>query len=358
MKKWLARKFDALVQSALERLGVLDRVSRQESMLERDVVPRIDDMQRRQAKALEEGLEGIQKLIDDLKLRLSDMKAQQDREFEAGLASLRSRLAGLEAQESELRKSKVEIVSDITGVRKRLEGALAWLACVRKGLESDITAWLTNLQRQADETSRMAKRCYDDRYGDLGISYLDFENHFRGDEKAIAARFELYLQHFERHGCRKLLDVACGRGEMTGLLQDRGYDVTGVDLSPEMVGHCRGKGLPVVLADAFAYLEQCPDDFWDGIFVGQLVEHLGGRGFICLVRLCQRKLRKGGVMILETLNPQNLAIFQSAYYIDMTHVCPVNPLVVDWLLRSDGWAESCGVETACPDIDYAWLGVK
>ena len=354
MRKWLVRKFDVLILSALGRLGVLGRLSRQESLLEKNVVPRIDDIQRRQAEALADGLAGLKRLIDDLELRLSDMKDRQGGE----LASLRSRLAELEAQESELRKSKDEIVSDITGVRKQLEGALAWLACVRKGLEADITAWLTNLQRQADETSRMAKRCYDDRYGDLGISYLDFENHFRGDEKAIAARFELYLQHFERHGCRKLLDVACGRGEMTGLLQDRGYDVTGVDLSPEMVEHCRGKGLPVVLADAFAYLEQCPDDFWDGIFVGQLVEHLGGRGFICLVRLCQRKLRKGGVMILETLNPQNLAIFQSAYYIDMTHVCPVNPLVVDWLLRSDGWAESCGVETACPDIDYAWLGVK
>ena len=358
MKKWLARKFDALIQSALGRLGVLGRLSRQESLLEKDIVPRIDDMQRRQAEALADGLTGLKRLIDDLKLRLSDMKDRQGRELEAGLASLRSRLAELETQTSELGKCKDGIVSDITDVRKQMESVLAWLSCVRRGLEADITAWLTNLQRQADDTFRMAKRCYDDRYGDLGISYLAFENYFRGDEKTIAARFELYLQHFERQNCRKVLDVACGRGEMTGLLLDRGYDVTGVDINPEMVGHCRGKGLPVVEADAFVYLEQSQDDSWDGIFVGQLVEHLGGRGFIRLVRLCQRKLRRGGVLILETLNPQNLAIFQSAYYIDMTHSCPVHPLVVDWLLRSDGWSESRQVDTACPDIDYAWMGIK
>jgi len=354
MKKWLARKFDSLVQSALGRIGVLGRLSRQESLLEEELRPKIEDVQRRQAAALADGLAGLQKLIDDLRRRLSDLKDRQD----GALAGLHSRIAELETSTSGLAESRDGIVSDITGIKKQLESATAWLSCVRKGLEDDITAWLTNLQRQADDTFKMAKRCYDDRYGNLGISYFDFENHFRGDEATIAARFELYLQHFERQNCRKVLDIACGRGEMTGLLLGRGYDVTGVDLDPEMVEHCRGKGLPVVEADAFAYLEQSPDDSWDGIFIGQLVEHLGGRGFIRLVRLCQKKLRKGGVLIVETLNPQNLAIFQSAYYIDMTHVCPIHPLVVDWLLRSDGWAESCGVETACPDIDYAWMGIK
>ena len=252
-----------------------------------------------------------------------------------------------------------ELRCELRRMREELTGHLAEeVGGIRCRQTEDILPWLGNLQAQVEDIGKKALRCYEDKYGDLGISYLDFENHFRGSPEVIKKRFSLYLQHFERNHCKKILDIACGRGEMLELLREHGYEAVGIDLNPEMVRNCQGRKLPVDMADVFSYLEKEPDESWDGFFLGQLVEHLGGRGFIRLMRLCQRKLRKGGVMILETLNPQNLAIFQSAYYIDLTHVYPIHPQVVDWLLKTDGWSYSLQVETACSDLDYAWKGVK
>jgi SAM-dependent methyltransferase len=53
-------------------------------------------------------------------------------------------------------------------------------------------------------------------------------------------------------GPGKLLDVGCGTGAHTAGLADRGWDVTGVDVSEDMLRRARERGLSVVHADAAA----------------------------------------------------------------------------------------------------------
>lgn len=57
----------------------------------------------------------------------------------------------------------------------------------------------------------------------------------------------------EKAGIREglVLDLGCGTGKMTRLLQDRGYDMIGVDLSEEMLSIAREKGGSGIL-----YLQQ------------------------------------------------------------------------------------------------------
>ena len=60
----------------------------------------------------------------------------------------------------------------------------------------------------------------------------------RNDEEA---RF--FMDKLVRHlkiaeGCR-ILDLACGKGRHSIYLADKGYDVTGVDLSPESIEHAK-----------------------------------------------------------------------------------------------------------------------
>ena len=43
---------------------------------------------------------------------------------------------------------------------------------------------------------------------------------------------------------------------------------------------------------------------------------------------------------------------------DFTHIFPIHPLVIDYLLKSEGWSESMMVDTSHPELDYAWKGVK
>ncbi len=66
------------------------------------------------------------------------------------------------------------------------------------------------------------------------------------------ARWADYVEwHFARQSApvRRVAELACGTGSLTRLLAQRGYEMTGVDLSPDMLAMAEQKcrGLPVLL---------------------------------------------------------------------------------------------------------------
>ena len=58
----------------------------------------------------------------------------------------------------------------------------------------------------------------------------------------------------------RVLDVGCGDGELLKLLEGRGVDGRGIELSREGVNDCVAKGLAVIQGDADADLADYPDD--------------------------------------------------------------------------------------------------
>jgi SAM-dependent methyltransferase/molybdopterin converting factor small subunit len=153
------------------------------------------------------------------------------------------------------------------------------------------------------------------------FDYPHFENLYRGSDKEVRERQAEYLPLFE--GQAPVLDVACGRGEFLALLREKGIEARGVDLDPDMVARCREQQLDVTQADAFEYLESLPDDSLGGIFSAQFVEHLPPPGYVRLVRLAHQKLRSGGVLVLETPNPECLATLSQSFFLDPTHAQPI-----------------------------------
>ena len=58
----------------------------------------------------------------------------------------------------------------------------------------------------------------------------------------------------------RVLDVGCGDGELLKLLERRGVDGRGIELSREGVNECVAKGLAVIQGDADTDLIDYPDD--------------------------------------------------------------------------------------------------
>lgn len=166
-------------------------------------------------------------------------------------------------------------------------------------------------------------------------AYAGFEDRFRGSEEAIESRHAEYLPLFA--GTQDVLDVGCGRGELLRLLAERGIRARGVELNPEMVRRCRDAGLDVVEGDGIAYLEALPDESLGGLFAGQVVEHLPPDRLLHLVALAHRRLRPGGRLILETVNVACWAAFFSSYVRDLTHVRPVHPETLSYLVGAAGF---------------------
>jgi 2-polyprenyl-3-methyl-5-hydroxy-6-metoxy-1,4-benzoquinol methylase len=164
----------------------------------------------------------------------------------------------------------------------------------------------------------------------LAFDYGRFAERFRGTEEYVKAGQSIYLEHFS--GLQNVLDIGCGRGEFLEMMRDAGVPAKGIDLSEESVATCRHKGLDAEVADLFVYLENLPEASLDGVFCSQVVEHLPPEKLPLMIRLAASRLRRGGVIAIETPNPECLAIFATHFYLDPTHQRPVpHPLLAFYL---------------------------
>jgi len=166
--------------------------------------------------------------------------------------------------------------------------------------------------------------------------YVAFEDQFRGSRDVIKARLESYLPFFE--GASNVLDLGCGRGEFLDLLAARGIAARGIDLNPEMVETCRARGLDVTHADAVGYLSTLEDGALGGIFAAQVVEHLEPGYLLRFLEVSFHKLAPGGRLVLETLNPACWVAFFESYIRDITHVWPLHPETLKYLVIASGFA--------------------
>ncbi|HZW72082.1 MAG TPA: methionine biosynthesis protein MetW, partial [Caldimonas sp.] len=65
----------------------------------------------------------------------------------------------------------------------------------------------------------------------------------------------------------RVLDVGCGDGELLKLLETRGVDGRGIELSREGVNECVAKGLAVIQGNADTDLADYPDDAFDYVIL-------------------------------------------------------------------------------------------
>lgn len=166
------------------------------------------------------------------------------------------------------------------------------------------------------------------------FDYVKFAERFRGSEEYVRNGQQFYKPYYL--GCNNVLDIGCGRGEFLEVMREAGVPAFGIDLDSASVDMCRAKGLQAEVADLFAYLADESIPSFDGIFAGQIVEHLPADQLPNMVKLCASRLKPGGVFIIETPNPECLAIFATHFYIDPTHTRPVPSSLLSFYFEEFG----------------------
>lgn len=167
--------------------------------------------------------------------------------------------------------------------------------------------------------------------------YPGFEELFRGPAELVRDRQRPYVDVLA--GSVPVVDLGCGRGELLELLADAGVEARGVDLDPDMVQRCHGRGLDVDLADAVDWLEKHADQSLGAVFSAQFVEHIPSEELVRLLRVALEKLRPGGILLAETVNPHSPRALKS-FWVDPTHVRPIFPETLLALCRLTGYAEA------------------
>lgn len=171
--------------------------------------------------------------------------------------------------------------------------------------------------------------------------YAAFEDRFRGDRSLIRIRVEPYLTLMREAGAgtpeAPILDIGCGRGEWLELLHDSGLIGRGIDINRVFIDMCRSRGLEVIEGDAIESLREMPDGSVGAITAMHVVEHLPFETAIALLDEARRVLRPGGLIILETPNPENLSVGHHWFYMDPTHRNPLPPESLRWIVEARGF---------------------
>ena len=137
-----------------------------------------------------------------------------------------------------------------------------------------------------------------------------------------------------------MLDVGCGRGEFLALLRSTACRARGIDLNAAMVDVCRAKGLDAATADALDLSARAA-----GRFARRAVRRAGRRapGAALPDAAARRRVRRscgpGAPIVLETINPACWFAFFESYIRDITHVRPLHPDTLKYLLVASGFQQ-------------------
>jgi SAM-dependent methyltransferase len=167
------------------------------------------------------------------------------------------------------------------------------------------------------------------------VTYVGFEDRFRGSQEDIRTRVEDYLPIFK--GAADVLDIGCGRGELLDLLRQHGVIARGVDSNAAMVELCRARGLDVERDDALRFLERQKDGGLGGLAAVQVVEHFEPGYLLRFLETAHHKLRAGAPLVLETINPACWMAFFDCYIRDVTHRQALHPDTLRYLVQSSGF---------------------
>ena len=153
-------------------------------------------------------------------------------------------------------------------------------------------------------------------------------------------------------GNASVLDVCCGTGQLTGMLRQRGYKMTGLDASEAMIGFARenAPGLPFVVADVRDFSIDCRFDAAYSVF--ESLNHVPDIDGLRLAFSCVRRHLAPGAPFLFDLNREeaflqfwndtdaivsddNVCVMMSSYN-ESTHIGTCDVTVFD--LESDAGA--------------------
>lgn len=174
------------------------------------------------------------------------------------------------------------------------------------------------------------------------LFYRAFEDKHRGARELIKDRQRVFLQFASPLATvmpgAKTLDLGCGRGEWLELMTESGFDAIGVDLNDGMLASCRDRGLQVVEGDALGLLSSAHDESHAIISAFHFVEHINFDELRSLVAQAFRALKPGGILIMETPNPENIIVATRNFYLDPTHHRPIPPELLTFVPEYSGFA--------------------
>ena len=172
--------------------------------------------------------------------------------------------------------------------------------------------------------------------------YRAFEEKYYASRNVIKEIRKQYLPFIESlisvYHKGLVFDLGCGRGEWLELMQELGLTPYGVDIDEGMLQACFDLNLQASKADGAEFLKTLESDSHIAITAFHVVEHLSFENLQVIIQEALRVLKPGGLLIMETPNPENIKVATSNFYIDHTHIRPIPAELLSFTAEYYGFA--------------------
>lgn len=174
--------------------------------------------------------------------------------------------------------------------------------------------------------------------------YRAFEERYRGSRENIKEKLKVYLPFIkplhQRYPKGIVVDIGCGRGEFIELMQDEQISAKGIDLDEGMLEAGLSLGLNMERGDGLSFLRTMEDDSAIAVTAFHVVEHISFDELQDMVNEVLRVLKPGGVIILETPNPENIRVSSETFYLDPTHLRPIPSGLLSFITDYYGYSRT------------------
>jgi 2-polyprenyl-3-methyl-5-hydroxy-6-metoxy-1,4-benzoquinol methylase len=157
-------------------------------------------------------------------------------------------------------------------------------------------SWLRRLYRNSRERYIRQRFRYPGSRAGLVARFLGFLQPAGPDAFAVEGMFLP-----ARGKGARLLEIGCGDGRTLEQMRNRGWAVEGVEFDPECVRQVQARGMVCHNGDVRDLA--LPDNSYDAIFMGNVIEHVYEPG--AFLRECLRILKPGGRIVALTPNAES-----------------------------------------------------
>jgi O-antigen chain-terminating methyltransferase len=299
------------------------------------IKPKVADIQ-----PLSDRLAGTERYVEDLEARQDTIQATLRAEIDDRVRESEQRIASAEARVSEAETR----VSQAEERAARAERGLRVARADLRAREASLDRVHAALEGRAD--IRTAPPAPDDpgvSSAEMEAFFTAFDAGLRGTAEEITAQVSAYLPDLHAAGAgaedRPVLDLGCGRGTWLRVMRDDGIVCRGIDLNRTLIDEARADGVDARVADALAALREAADGSLGAITAFHLAEHLPFETLYAVFAEARRALAPGGVLLMETPNPENGYVGTHTFYHDPTHGNPLTPALMEFVASYHAFAE-------------------
>ena len=254
-----------------------------------------------------------------------------------GYVALQAQMNRRESEQTEVQQRHA---AELQALRTQLEQQVDALVDRLQKLRMDIAQQETRLANLLDNAvvSDQPPPAIGERDHLLDAMYFSLEDTLRGTPEQVKETVQVYLPVLRDAGITTgILDVGCGRGEWLEVLRDNEFQARGIDTNRIVLQRCKELSLDVEEAEALTHLRSLADNSLNAVTAFHFAEHLPLDALVRFLDEAGRTLKPGGLLILETPNPENLLVGSCNFYLDPTHKNPLPIPTLKLLVEARGF---------------------